>query len=139
MAAITVTPGSVVMVSGAYDTTYKAGSTITAGQALRLDVTATPPNWVPADTDSSVTTAGASAVAITGGSVGQPITTARAGAVVNMGATLAVGTIYILDGAAGGICPSTDVAQNDWVTVIGVAITAANMQLICVASGVQVP
>lgn len=135
MAIISVTAANVALVSGAnVERGFLLGGTVTAGQAVYLSSSNT---WIAADTDSSATTAAASGVALNGGASGQPVAVAKAGCVVNMGGTVAIGTVYILDGDAGGICPVTDIATNDWTTVIGVGLTAANLQLIMVASGVQ--
>lgn len=44
---------------------------------------------------------------------------------VNLGATLTVGTVYSVSATAGAICPVADISSTQYVTVIGVAKTAA--------------
>jgi hypothetical protein len=69
--------------------------------------------------------------------VGQPVAYARAGT-INPGATLAVGTIYVLSAAAaGGIAPVDDLVSTNYVTMLGIATAAGALQLALFTSGVQ--
>lgn len=136
MADISITAANVVIVSGSAST-GTAGETITAGQALYLN--STDNELYKADANDTAAKAVVVGVALNGASNGQPLSYAPAGCVVNMGATLTVGTIYVLSTTAGGVAPSTDLATSSYVTVLGVAQTAANLKLTTIISGVQVP
>lgn len=137
MADLTITAGNVATVSDATIVRDRlAGATITAGQAVYLDTSAN--TWKLADNDNTATTAAASGIALNGASSGQPLAVQTAG-VINMGATVTVGTIYVLSSTAGGVCPTTDLGSGDYVTIIGVGVTAANIKLGFSVSGVQVP
>lgn len=117
---------------------YLFGATITAGQAVYLDESQSPARWELADTDSTATTAAASGIALNGGADGQPAAVQKGG-VINIGGTVAVGTVYVLSGTAGGIAPVSDLASGDWTTIIGVGLTTSTIRLAFLASGVQVP
>lgn len=136
MADISVTAANVKIVSDAAVADGTAGATITAGQAVYLDETDN--KFKLADADNTATTAAVRGIALNGASDGQPIKVASSG-VLNMGATLTVGTIYVLSGTAGGVCPASDLTSGDYVSLLGVAITAANLKLNINNSGVQVP
>jgi hypothetical protein len=55
--------------------------------------------------------------------------------VVGIGATLAVGKVYVLS-TAGAICPVDDIAGSEFVTVLGIATTASIFKMGIVVSGV---
>lgn len=138
MTDISVTPANVVASTGAQKKTLLAGGTITAGMAVYFDSSVTPPTVKAADADATALTADAKGIALNGGSVGQPITV-QTGGRINPGGTVVVGEIYVVSGAAGGIAPEGDLAAGDWVTVLGIGVTAALIDLNIHASGVQVP
>ena len=91
--------------------------------------------------DLSITAATASVVgiALNNASDGQPLTYAMPGSVVNMGATVTVGEIYVLSGTAGGVAPEADLASDDYVVILGVGVTTANLKFSLINSGVQIP
>lgn len=130
MADISVTAGNVVTVSDPENTItreYNAGATITAGQALYFD-TATN-KWKLADCDSGTAAVrDLKGIALNGASDGQPLAVQTAG-LINLGATLAVGTIYTLSATAGGIAPAADLSTGEYTVILGVALTAANLRM----------
>lgn len=137
MADLTVTAGSVVAGSNAtIDKRYLAGATITAGQTVYLDTSTN--TWLLADCDSSATTAVLAGVALNGAASGQPLHVLTAGQ-LTAGATVTVGEIYVLSGTAGGIAPEGDLASGDYVSVLGVGISATVIDVKLHVSGVQVP
>lgn len=139
MADITVTAANVAPGSDAFiNKDYNFGATVTQGQSVYLDTSTTPPTWKLADADSTATTAAAKGMSLNAGSSGQPAAVQISGG-YNPGGTVAVGTIYVVSGTAGGICPSSDLASGDWVTIVGIGTTTSNIQLLFLASGVQVP
>jgi len=55
-------------------------------------------------------------------------------ALINLGATLAVGTVYAVSTTAGGIAPIADLASGDYITTIGTATTTALLDFQIVVS-----
>lgn len=53
---------------------------------------------------------------------------------VNLGATLAVGTVYAVSATKGGIAPIADLSSGQFITVLGVATTTALIDLQIVVS-----
>jgi len=138
MADIAVTAGNVVRTSGhVEDVTW--GEAITQGQCVyRLS---TDGEWYKAQCDDSAAASGygtGCGIALTAGSNGQPGKVQRNG-VINMGATLTVGTIYVVSATAGGVAPSTDLVGTNYCTVLGVARTAALLELNPCAGGAAIP
>jgi hypothetical protein len=135
MAAITVTPGSVLRVDGDVVNGYLAGATITAGMSVYVDTSGA----VQIGTNASSAGSGVSSplvgIALNGGSTGQPIQILKTGGTVNIGGTAAVGKQYCL-GTAGGIIPVDDIATGEYITTVGVGTTAANIKLGYTVSGV---
>jgi len=136
MANLTQTPGSVLLVSGSVEH-GTSGASITAGMPVYKD--ASDSNKIKiADANDTAAKAAAVGIALNGASAGQPVAYQTAG-VINLGATLTVGTIYCVSDTAGSIMPHGDLSAGEYVSVLGTAITAANLQLKISNSGVQVP
>lgn len=136
MADVTVTAADVLAQSDASYSDGTSGATITAGMAVYVD--ASDSNKIKiADVTTSAATATVKGIALTGSSSGQPVRY-QTGGTVDIGGTVVVGTIYVLS-ASGAISPAADLITNDYVSVIGVAVTANNIQLKINNSGVQVP
>lgn len=76
-------------------------------------------------------------IALNGAAQGQPVEY-QTGGTINIGATVTVGTVYVGSDTAGGIMPAADLEAGDGVTVIGVGVTAANIALGILNSGVTV-
>lgn len=53
---------------------------------------------------------------------------------VNLGATLAVGTVYAVSATKGAIAPVADISSTQYVTILGVATTASLLDLRIVVS-----
>ncbi len=133
-ADITVTATSVKLTSGT-SSIYNAGETITAGQALYLH---TDGLVYKSDANASATTKAITGISLNGGATGQPIVV-QTGGTITIGATVAVGTIYVVSATAGGIAPSTDLASTWGTIIIGVADTTGTIKLQFFDSGVDVP
>ncbi len=136
MADLVITAANVVRTSG-IKVEAIAGETITAGQAIYID-TSDSNEMKLSDCTTSATTAVVDGIALDGASDGQPIVYLKAGGVLNPGATVAVGKIYVLS-ASGAIAPVDDLTSADYTTIIGYATTTSSMTLTLDASGVQVP
>jgi hypothetical protein len=137
MAALTITAANVVAGSNATRDNGIAGVAVTAGQAVYRDPTTR--KFLLSDADSATAAANnVDGIALHAASLNQPLAIQKAGD-INLGATLAVGTIYVLDSTAGGIAPAADLGVNEFVVVLGVASSASNLRLDIQNSGAKVP
>lgn len=134
MAAITVTPGSVLRVDGDVATGYLAGATITAGMAVYVDTNGAVQIGTNATSVGSGYGSKLVGVALNGGSSGQPIEILKTGGTINIGGTVAIGKQYCM-GTAGAFIPVDDIAGSEYVTSLGIGLTAANIKLGVNASG----
>jgi hypothetical protein len=111
------------------------GATIAAGQpVVRVAGVA-----VLADADASEALAEAEGVAITPGVDGGFGIVAFGGSIVLVGTTMSVGTTYYVSPTAGGIMPAADLASGDFVTRLGTAASATQLDLSIEATGIEVP
>jgi hypothetical protein len=133
MADISVTAANVAFVSGS-KRTLNAAETITAGQTLYETSSGT---WAKGDNNDTAAKAVVGGIALNGASSGQPVTAALPGSVINMGATLTVGGVYVQSATAGGVAPVADIVSTNYVTILGVALTAANLSFNPVVSATQ--
>jgi hypothetical protein len=90
------------------------------------------------DANASATTKAITGIALNGAAIGQPVSVQTSGT-ITIGATVAVGTIYVVSATAGGIAPSTDLASTWGTIIIGVADTTGTIKLQFFDSGVDVP
>lgn len=119
MADLTITAANVVAASNATRDVGTAGETITAGKAVYLASTTN--KWMLADSNSATAEARrATAIALNGASLNQPVSVLKAGD-VTIGATLTAGTAYYLSDTPGGICPVADVGAGEYVCQLGLA------------------
>jgi hypothetical protein len=128
MAALTITAANVrsygSIASGV------AGGTITAGLAVYLNTS----GQVVSAANTSAAAAAVCGIALNGASSNQPVEY-HTGGEIDMGATVAIGKVYVL-GTAGGVIPVDDVAGGEFITVLGVGTTAAKLLFGLVKSGV---
>jgi len=106
------------------------GATITAGQALYLDVSDS--EYKLADANSTEIIAGSNdiVIALTAGADGEQGLVAFGGLVVVMCTPdLAEGIIYLLSDTPGGIKPGSDQLSADNCTVIGVGAAGEELDL----------
>lgn len=134
MANLTQTAANVAKNSGS-ETYATAGESITAGMPVYLKSS----DSKIYQCDSNVTSAEAACVgiALCSAAASQPVVYAQSGATVDLGATLTVGETYVLSATKGAIAPVGDLATNDYVTHLGVASAADNLNLRIYASGIQ--
>lgn len=136
MADLTITAANVVKGSGAIvDTSRVAGETITAGQAVYLK--SSDSKWYKAQSDGTSAEAEASGVALNGASAGQPVAVQTAGT-ITIGATVAVGAVYVVSNTAGGIAPLADLSSTNYLTVFGYGATTLTILMDINATGIQV-
>lgn len=132
MADLTITAANVEKVSGRTETEI-AGVAITAGQAVRVDITdSNKVKLADADTITEHTLKG---VALCDAATDQPVTFLVDG-VMDVGATLVVNEVYIVSAAAGGIAPIGDLASGDFLGIVGFATATNRLTLHVASSGV---
>jgi hypothetical protein len=137
MADISIAAANVVRGTGAKIETGIAGATITAGQTVYKD-TADGDKYKPADADAGTATIRTTrGIALNGASNNQPLAIQVEG-LITIGGTVAVGGVYVQSDTAGGIMPAADLESGDYVTVLGVGVSATQIDLQIHASGVAV-
>lgn len=130
-----VQPGSID--AGADFLTLVAAETIAQGKTCYVNASM---QLALADADASALTARTRGIAVNAGSAGQKVTIQTDGPLtLGAAATLTVGASYYQSPNPGGICLIADVLQGDYVTYLGIAITAAILDMQIHQSGVQVP
>lgn len=127
MADVVQTAANVTWVSGTRPFVGKAGATIPAGAPVYLDTTTGEYLLADADTDAASVVAG---VSISGGVDGRDMVIAPPGAVINWGATLTAGTIYVASATAGAVAPWADLGTGDYVNVLCIGAGSANAEII---------
>lgn len=133
MAAISITAANVATSTGAVTKTGIWGETVTAGQAVYLK--AADGRWWLAKADAASTDEVAG-IALSGGAAGQPGAIQTRG-IITIGATVVVGTVYLLSAVAGGaIVPEIDITTGGYVTMLGTALTAGTIELNIVTTGI---
>lgn len=131
---LVITPGDVKLVTGTIQHGLKA---IPAGNTPGQAFYAAGGLAQLADAALTSVEAAAGGIILNTGADGQPVSWAPNGALVNMGATLAIGEIYVVSGAAaGGIAPYADLTSTQFVTVLGIAETNANLRVNIWATGI---
>lgn len=130
MADLSFTAGSVLLTGGTRDT-YIAGGTVARGNLVRMSG-----SQVVAGSDDNATNANVIGYALNDAASGQPVEVALlSGGGTLAGATFAVGKVYVAS-TSGATAPVDDIAGGEFVTVVGVGVTASSMQLGKVAGGV---
>lgn len=137
MADLSITAANVVANSGSSQEEWTAGATITAGQAIYKDSSDSNKAKL-AQSDGTAAEATVRGIALNGASSGQPVKVVRTGT-MDLGATLTVGTTYVLSATAGGIAPIGDLTSGDYVSHIGIGTAADELTLTITNSGVEVP
>lgn len=134
MTDVTVTAASVIAGSGArrIRKAIDTGVTVTAGQAVYVDATSGKLKLADADVLASAAAAG---IAENGGGAGQWISVIYEDDDFTAGGTLVVGETYVVSTTAGGIAPIGDLASGDFTTILGIAKTAAKLNLRLFAGG----
>lgn len=116
-------------------TKVQYGATISAGQAIVKSGT----TYVLADANASAALAAAQGIAITPGVADGYGLMATGGSIILVGTTMVVGTTYVASDTAGGIMPASDRSTGDYITNLGTASTATQLDLSIVATGIAIP
>jgi len=134
MADLNITTANVLSGAGAGISHRTAGALVTAGQIVYRD----PADGMKcklADNNSATPAVRApKGIALNGAANGQPLALHEKGP-ITIGAVLAPGTVYYLSDTPGGICPVADLAAGEYVTIIGIAISASVLDVNIQQSG----
>ena len=133
MVDISITAANVVAGADARTESGTAGATITAGQTVYLDSATN--TYKLADSNGAEALRTPRGVALHGASANQPLTIQKSG-LVTIGGTLTAGVAYYQSDTPGGICPVADVGSGEYACIVGIATTAAVLDLNIQASGV---
>jgi hypothetical protein len=108
--------------------TSRAGVAILAGNVLYADVTAAGVQKL-ATAAGTAAQADVSGIALCNAAVGQPVVISNIKGNINLGATLVVGTEYVLSATPGAICPRADLVSTNKIVVLGNADAANNLKM----------
>ena len=108
------------------------GATIAVGQTIVKSGT----TYVLADANASAALAASQGIAMTPGVSGGYGLMASGGGIILVGTTMVVGESYIVSDTAGGIMPNADKSTGDYITKLGTAATATQLDLAIVATGI---
>lgn len=137
MTDLVVVAASVKPVGDARRGQGTSGAAITAGQPVYED--ATDGFKLKPCIDSAAATANAVGIALNSApGAGQNVEYIIEG-VLDLGVTCASGTIFVVSGTAGGIAPSADIGDDDYITVLGVGRGDNTMTMQILASGQKTP
>lgn len=136
MPAITITPANVVAGADADFFQGYAGATITAGMAVYQD--RADAKLRPGTNGGGAGAAAVKGIALNGAADGQPVRVQTDGSLA-IGGTTIVGEQYALDATAGGLLPVGELAQNAFVTIIGVGQASNRLRLSIEATGQPAP
>lgn len=125
-ADLTVTAANVLPSASAKFATGKAGVAITAGQWLYLDTDGT---WKLADANDVTPKYKVRGCAVNSAGVGQYIRVCIGDTNFNPGATLSIGTVYILSTTPGGIAPVSDAASGSYISILGIATSTSLLKM----------
>lgn len=135
MANLTITATSVVPASDVTTEVRPAGVAVTAGQVVYLE--SATDTYKLADADATGELLVPRGIALTGASIGQPLTIARAGN-VTIGATLTKGVAYVASATAGAIAPAADLTTGAYMTVLGVPVSTTVLKVAIVPTGIAI-
>lgn len=137
MADLSITASNVAQATGAtVDKNYVAGETITAGQALYIK--GSDGKLWKAQADGTSEEATVYGIALNGASADQPVAVLTGGN-ITIGATIAVGTVYVVSATAGGIAPWADLVSTNRVSLLAYGASAGVLTINKVVTGVQIP
>lgn len=115
MADLVVTATDVLYTSGPTET-KNAAAAITAGQAVYAASSST---VALAQCDGTAAEVDAVGIALNAAGTGQPVTYAKHGATINIGATTSKATTYMVSATAGGVAPQADLDSGKRICRLG--------------------
>ncbi|MEM1224615.1 MAG: hypothetical protein AAGJ40_02900 [Planctomycetota bacterium] len=136
MADLSITPASVGLTASTAVSSVQVGEAVTQGQPGYLN--ATDGKYYLSQADDTSVAAAATVIFLTGAPADGYAVVARQSATIDIGATLTIGTMYVVSATKGGVAPATDLTSGDYVTQIGLAKTTSSIKLTMLATGAQV-
>ena len=133
MADLVIVEASIAAAADATIIQGTSGATVLQGQPVYLGSSNT---YLLADTDLSAAAAVVAGISLNSTTSGQPIDLIAAGTLTVGGSGVAVGTVYVLSGAAGKIAPAVDLANGDFTTVLGIGLTSSTVKIGIIVCGV---
>lgn len=137
MANVTITANNVVPGTDADIKYGRAGVAITAGQVVYLS-DATKKYALADNNDATGNVRTAVGIALNVAALNQPVAV-QTGGELTIGGTLVVGATYYLSDTPGAIAPAADLTAGEYVTIIGVAVSASVLRLDINNSGIATP
>jgi hypothetical protein len=134
-ADLVLTAANVAKSTNAQTQSGTAGETVTAGQPVYLSSTDSKLYKSDANDSQKYSAVG---IALHASLASQPLTY-QTGGDITIGATTAVGSIYMVSPTAGGIMPSADNASGNYSCVLGIAISTTVIRLNIFTGDVAVP
>lgn len=131
MANLTITAASVVASTDALNTRTAegiAGEAIDAGEVVYID--STDSYKLKLASAQNATEAEFVGIALNSAGLNQPVEYATQDLALAIGATVAVGEVYVVSATSGKIAPNADLIGADFVTIIGVGITTSTISFI---------
>jgi hypothetical protein len=128
MTDLVITAASVTWVGGVRPIVGQGGEAGTPGQPVYLDTTTNTYKLTDGDLDAASVCAG---ILLDTMVSGRPCLIAPPGAVINIGATVTLGTVYVCSLTAGGVAPWADLSTGDYVTILFIGATSNVVELIC--------
>jgi len=137
MAALSVTTTSIIKPSAGQSETVTAGEAITIGQAVYRDSSDGLYKLTDADVESAAVIRG---IALTQAAAsGQPLVICTAGDLPMKSSGITVGAAYYVHTTPGAIGPIGDLGSGDYVSLVGISISATSLRLNFLVTGVTVP
>jgi hypothetical protein len=128
MADISITGANVKLVGGPTEEII-AGASVAGGQIVYKEA-ATSKAKLSDNDNATAEVRAIRGVGLNAAGVDQPLTIAKNGAVVDVGAAvLTAGVDYYVSGTAGAICPRADVTTGDDPLRVGIAKTTSHLLL----------
>lgn len=112
-----------------------AGATIAAGEVVYEDTTDSNKAKL-ADNNASAATAVVKGIALQAAVSAGGLVVLTGGSIVLVGATMTVGATYYLGATAGQIVPETDLATGNYVSRLGTAASATQLDLAITNTGI---
>ena len=137
MADLSITAANVgVKAAGGQVRIVQVGEAVTQGQPARFNSSDSKYYKAQADSATNATCVG---VFLTAASADGYATLLSGTGVLNPGATVTVGTVYVVSATSGGIAPEADLATGEYVSVIGIGTASDEITMQINNSGIAKP
>ena len=134
MTDLVITAANVVPGANSKQETGTAGEALAPGKLIYK--AAATNKWMLSDSNSATAEARTpTAVCLTGSGLNQPVVAHRSG-LLTIGAAVAANTPYFASDTPGGICPIADVGTGEYMTEVGIAVSATVIDVSFKSTGV---